>query len=165
MIKIDISEDFAGSAVAREVVDVSLFLNDGRFPDLLGGSKPGAPLSTYNYVAASMFLGSVVLANVDPKSLWEPWAGYVTHAEGKLRFSRHFESGDTRGASFHAFVLNSDLSIMADVTADQFGLPAAILKPLIEAPDYEHSQLLYEYDFPREDQLDLGMPRRKCMVE
>lgn len=123
MIEIDLAASAAPAAVAQEIIAAALFLNDERFPDRRYPEdiEEGQPRSFENCIAGALFLEQV-LAACDPPGAW--------HAVfGRTAFQ------------WHAFVLGR-AGIVADVTGDQFGFAAAVLKPLAQAADYSVTGLL-----------------------
>jgi hypothetical protein len=108
--------------VLIETVALRLFLADRRFSDLRSPREIafGAPLSRGNCIAASYLL-ECALNSVDPEGDWLAVAGRCM-------------------SGWHAFVMDrrgGSIPLIADVTADQFGLAPVILKALVQAEEFE----------------------------
>lgn len=125
MIEVDLLLSDTPAVVAQEITAVALFLNDDRFPDLRCSSdiEEEYPRSFQNCIPGAIFL-TQVLMECDSQGAWRAVFGKATH-------------------EWHAFVLGRD-DVVADVTGDQFGFAAALVKPLALATDYNNVSGLLE---------------------
>lgn len=108
------------------ITAVHLFLKDDRFVDFRSviDIEREAPLSLNNCISASIFL-TEILSAYDFDGRWVVRTGYC------------------RG-EWHAFAVDEFRQLIADVTADQFGLAEAMLCSIDETQDYRLEGLLLE---------------------
>lgn len=124
--KLHLSCDATLANIGVLITAVHLFLRDDRFTDFRSviDIERGAPLSLNNCIPASIFLAEILSA-YDLDGRWVVHTGYCRD-------------------EWHVFAVDEFRQLVADVTADQFGLAEAMLCSIDEAKEHKLEGLLLE---------------------
>lgn len=135
----DTDFDIAPTAAqfAIPTVAMRLFLQDGRFQDWR--SEPhlvALPISFGNCAAAAIMLASA-LSELDPSGLWRAVDGSATDNTAAFPV-----------VCLHSFVVSDVHELLADVSGDQFGAAAVVLRLRADLPSYHVSRRALTLSLP-----------------